>query len=195
MNDPIGKRLAQKSCSQNAFYLDDQMSGYEFYGNLVINATAAVLLGGGRRNRIHDNHFEACDVDIHFDDRGLNWMATGCLINCSATMGTTTTSCLHNALRDVNFTQPPWSIAFPEVVNVYDDYPCTPVGNSIEDNTYCHEESVGGGEFIDRSDETVRSWLSSISNNVPACGAGARARVGAKVTAAERRRIEGRRGR
>ena len=44
------ERLAQESCSQNAFYLDDQMSGWEFYGNTIINATTGVLLGGGRRN-------------------------------------------------------------------------------------------------------------------------------------------------
>ena len=40
------EKLAQKSCSQNAFYLDDQMSGWEFYGNTIINSTTGILLGG-----------------------------------------------------------------------------------------------------------------------------------------------------
>ena len=91
--------LAQKSCSQNAFvrllvllaflcwrrrtkqadlmypgcsteqYLDDQMSGWKFYGNLIKNATTGVLLGGGRRNVIRDNTFVSCDLDIEFDNR------------------------------------------------------------------------------------------------------------------------------
>ena len=78
------ERLAQASCSQNAFYLDDQMSGYEFYGNTVVNATTGVLLGGGRDNRIHGNTFVGCDTDVAFDDRGLNWQAKSCQRNCTA---------------------------------------------------------------------------------------------------------------
>ena len=45
------ERLAQKSCSQNAFYLDDEMSGWEFYGNTIVNCTTGVLLGGGPSSR------------------------------------------------------------------------------------------------------------------------------------------------
>lgn len=39
-------RLAQQSCSQNAFYLDDEMSGWDFYGNTILNSSTGVLLGG-----------------------------------------------------------------------------------------------------------------------------------------------------
>jgi hypothetical protein len=188
------ERLAQASCSQNAFYLDDEMSGYEFYGNLIKNATNGALLGGGRDNFIHSNHFEACDSDIHFDDRGLNWQSKSCQRNCTLTMGTSTTSCLYNALRDVNYTSPPWSTTFPKVVDIYDYHPCTPVGNTIEDNTYCHDGSKGGGQFLDRSEQTIQSWLSSVSNNGPKCGSESREPlsgvVGAGVTAAAARRLE-----
>ena len=164
------ERLAQKSCSQNAFYLDDQMSGYDFYGNTVINATQGMLLGGGRHNRVHSNTFIACDIDIAFDDRGLNWQAASCARNCSATMGTSTTSCFYNKLRDLDYTQPPWATAFPEVVSIYDEHPCTPVGNVIEDNVYCHHGSTPGkGTFIDRTPDQIHSWYSSISNNREAC--------------------------
>ena len=85
-------------------------------------------------------------------------------------MGTQTTSCFVNALNAVKYTQPPWATAFPEVVDIYDEHPCTPVGNVIEDNTYCHAgSSAGKGTFIDRTESTIRSWLSSISNNREAC--------------------------
>ncbi|KAL1521884.1 hypothetical protein AB1Y20_021535 [Prymnesium parvum] len=164
------ERLAQKSCAQNACYLDDQMSGYDFYGNTIINASQGVLLGGGRRNRIHRNRFVACDVDVAFDDRGLTWQSDSCQRNCSASMGTQTTSCFANALDKVNFTQPPYSKAFPEIVDIYDEHPCVPVGNVIEDNFYCHEESPAGkGIFIDQSESVIRSWYSSISNNQEVC--------------------------
>jgi len=65
------ERLAQASCSQNAFYLDDEMSGWDFYGNTILNSTTGVLLGGGRDNRIHSNHFSGNDKDIAFDNRGI----------------------------------------------------------------------------------------------------------------------------
>ena len=49
------EKLAQASCSQNAFYLDDQMSGWNFTNNVIINATTGVLVGGGRHNNIQNN--------------------------------------------------------------------------------------------------------------------------------------------
>ena len=53
-------------CQQVAFYLDDEISGFDFYGNTIENAGLGVLLGGGRRNQIHGNNFTDCDFDIHF---------------------------------------------------------------------------------------------------------------------------------
>ena len=47
-----------------------------------------------------------------------------------------------------------------------------PVGNVIEDNTYCHERSMVGPDaarFLDRDDATIRSWMSAASNNREAC--------------------------
>ena len=163
------EKLAQASCSQNAFYLDDQMSGYDFYGNTVVNATTGVLLGGGRRNKIHSNTFIACDTDIAFDDRGLNWQHASCLKNCTAAYPSPSTSCFLYALDAANYTSPPYSTHYPELVNVYDDHPCVPAYNVIEDNKYCHEGSKAGARFIDRDDDTIRSWLSFASNNVEDC--------------------------
>lgn len=164
------ERLAQKSCSQNAFYLDDQMSGYDFYGNTIINATQGVLIGGGRHNLIHGNKFVACDLDVAIDCRGLNWQNASCQKNCSATMGNMTTSCFANALNAVRYLQPPYATAFPELVDIYDYHPGVPVGNTIEDNVYCHRGSrPGKGIFLDRTDEQVRRWLSRSSNNREEC--------------------------
>ena len=137
----------------------------------VVNATTGVLLGGGRRNRIHSNTFVACDTDIAFDDRGLNWQHASCLKNCTAAYPSPSTSCFLYALDAANYTHPPYSTHYPEIVNVYDDHPCVPVGNVLEDNVYCHEGSGGaaGGEFLDVSAAQVRAWLSSASNNVEDC--------------------------
>jgi len=160
------EKLAQASCSQNGFYLDDEMSGWEFYGNVVRNATTGVLLGGGRRNVIRDNYFEANDKDVAFDNRGMNWQSKSCAENCSASLGT---SCFHAILVDLNYQHPPYSVRYPEIVNIYRDRPCTPVYNVIADNRYCHDHSPGGGEFIDRDNATVQSWGSVMRNNTEAC--------------------------
>ena len=53
--------------------LDDQMSGWEFHGNTVINASTAVKIGGGRRNMIRNNTFIDCDEDVAIDNRGQEW--------------------------------------------------------------------------------------------------------------------------
>ena len=167
------ERLAQASCSQNAFYLDDQMSGYEFYGNTVVNATTGVLLGGGRDNRIHGNTFVGCDTDVAFDDRGLNWQAKSCRRNCTAAFPKYSTSCFYNLLAKVNYTAPPYATRFPEIVDVYAYHPCTPVNNVIEDNKWCHAAAAGsklGAVFLNRNESTIRSWYSTASNNVEDCG-------------------------
>ena len=80
-----------------------------------------------------------------------------------------------------------------QVVDIYDYHPCTPVGNVIEDNTFCHDGSKGGGQFLDRTEATINSWLSSSSNNAPSCAGGRHALVGAeKVSAAVARRLKSR---
>lgn len=160
------ERLAQEGESQNAFYLDDEMSGWQFYGNTIRNSTTGVLLGGGRRNHIHSNRFIDCDRDIAFDARGLTWQKASCQIDCDPKLGT---SCFHTGLVSLNYTQPPYSTSYPEIVNIYADYPCYPVGNVIEDNTYCHAHSKGGGLFLTENEETINSWYSSASNNVEQC--------------------------
>ena len=165
------EKLAQKSCSQNAFYLDDQMSGWEFYGNTIINSTTGVLLGGGRRNHIHDNFFLNNDKDIAFDNRGMTWQHSACLINCTGPV------CFHAELENLNYQNPPYSTEYPEIARIYDNYPCIPVDNVIEDNKYCHELSPSSAVFIDRDLKTINSWHSSISNNVEDCNIGRRSQI------------------
>ena len=112
------------------------------------------------------NTFIDNDNDIHFDDRGMNWQSVSCHFNCSASLGT---SCFRVALEAVHYQQPPYSTAFPELGNIYQDHPCLPINNVIEDNRYCHTHSKDGGQFIDRTDSVVNGWMSSMSNNREDC--------------------------
>jgi hypothetical protein len=169
------EKLAQASCSQNAFYLDDQMSGYDFYGNTVKNATTGVLLGGGRRNRIHSNTFIDNDLDIAFDNRGMNWMADYCNYNCTGYTPNAAQSagCFKTGMEKIHYQQPPYATHYPELVNIYENHPCVPINNVIEDNVYCHARSMNmtGSRhgFIDATESQVESWLSTMSNNRQVC--------------------------
>jgi parallel beta-helix repeat protein len=163
------ERLAQKSCSQNAFYLDDEMSGWTFTGNTIINSTTGVLLGGGRRNTISNNTFIANDVDIAFDGRGLTWQTGYCRANCTDVHGVVQPSCFRDELEGLKYTEPPYSTAYPELVKIFEESPCVPVYNAITDNRYCHTESHNGGKFITASNATIASWKSTISGNKEQC--------------------------
>jgi hypothetical protein len=162
------EKLAQKSCSQNAFYLDDEMSGWEFYGNTIRNSSTGVLLGGGRRNRVHDNYFVDNDIDIAFDNRGMNWQEKSCQKDCDPALGT---SCFAHILESLHYQQPPYSTAYPELVNIFNasSHPCVPVGNTITNNRYCHTHSSGGGKFVTHTATQIEAWFSSISNNTEHC--------------------------
>jgi len=97
----------------------------------------------------------------------MGWQATSCKINCTGA----TTSCFRYTLDSLKYTEPPYSVAYPELPHIYDpaSHPCVPVGNVIEDNTFCHTQSKGGGLFINQDEATVNTWFSSMSNNREAC--------------------------
>jgi len=160
------EKLAQKSCSQNAFYLDDQMSGWAFYGNTIKNATTGVVLGGGRRNSIQNNTFLDCDLDIEYDNRGMTWQN---LETCNSS----TTGTLFVKLAKLNYKQPPYSVHYPELLTIASDHPCVPVHNDISGNVYCHTNSMNLSGvphgFINADSATVASWFSTMANNVERC--------------------------
>eukprot|EP00658_Telonema_sp_P-2_P029970 TRINITY_DN22718_c0_g1_i3.p1 TRINITY_DN22718_c0_g1~~TRINITY_DN22718_c0_g1_i3.p1 ORF type:complete len:118 (+),score=23.79 TRINITY_DN22718_c0_g1_i3:163-516(+) len=110
------------------------------------------------------NYFENNIRDIAFDNRGMTWENPSCQENCSADLGT---SCFRLALEAVNYKNPPYSERFPEIVDIYENHPCVPVGNEIVGNLYCH--ALVAGEFINRDPGTVTSWHSVLSNNTERC--------------------------
>ena len=79
-------------------------------------------------------------------------------------------SCMFSRrIRKFEFSKSSIFNRIPEIVGIYDNYPCLPVDNVIEDNKYCHEHSPSSALFIDRDAKTINSWHSSISNNVEDC--------------------------
>lgn len=59
----------------NAVYLDDALSGNTITGNFFDNAGRVIEMGGGRDNTFDNNVIVNSSIPIHFDARGLEWMA------------------------------------------------------------------------------------------------------------------------
>ena len=104
---------------------------------------------------LKDNYCQDVDYCTHIDNRGMNWQASACQMNGSLWQG----------LYAVNYQNPPWSTAYPEIVNIAEEQPCVPVFNVIENNQYC-----GNGNFTDGwTIQQAQSWNDTVNNNTYSC--------------------------
>jgi len=108
-----------------AAYLDDWGSGFTIFGNVFYKAGRAAFIGGGRNNTVENNIFVECAPSLHVDARGLGW--AGYYFDGTHTW-------LFDRMDDMNFRQPPYSTAYPELLELYDDEPRVPKGNKIVRN-------------------------------------------------------------
>jgi hypothetical protein len=136
--------------SVQAIYFDDQISGFTVFNNTFIDCYAGVFIGGGRRHIVTQNDFQDCSTCVHVDDRGLTWQKDSCKPGGS----------FEQQLQSVNYQQPPWSIRYPELINIMKDHPCVPVYNDIENNTYTNST-----KFFDVPDTSLKTWLDTQRNN------------------------------
>ncbi len=102
-------------------YLDDCFSSADISGNIFYDVANAVLIGGGRDNLITNNMFIQCGCAFSIDARGLGW---------AKAVGTFATK----ELIDLNYRQPPWSVKYPELLNILEDEPLAPKGNVVARN-------------------------------------------------------------
>lgn len=118
----------------NGVYLDDFTSGITVFGNIFYKVSwAAVLLGGGRDNIIENNIFIDCNPAVWIDARGIIWSK-----NCFDG----TNNVLFDRLDAVNYTQPPYSLRYPRLLNVLNDEPALPKNNKIVGNI------CSGGQWL-----------------------------------------------
>lgn len=149
----------------SAVYLDDMISGVAVEDNVFLNVSRALLLGGGRWNTFVRNTIRgvslANDAAAHFDNRGMGWSNPSCNVTKSASPNMVV------LLERVPYnTSAVWRSAFPALVGILNDEPCTPKYNDIANNTYC--DIADGIPFLDASDAEIASWGSTASGNVNA---------------------------
>jgi len=113
-----------------ALYLDDQMSGYSLINNTIFDSDTGILLGGGRDNRVVGNRFVRTALPLMLDDRGLSWMKGSCRPGGK----------FEEELKGYHYDRPPWSIRYPALNRTFDDRPCYPTRNVVEDFAFCGVE-------------------------------------------------------
>jgi hypothetical protein len=100
-------------------YLDDLTSGVTVFGNVFYRTTFAAFIGGGRDNTIENNIFVECDPAVHVDNRGMN------------TEADYFESLSWKWLEEINYTEPPYSERYPQLLTIVDDEPRIPKGNRV----------------------------------------------------------------
>eukprot|EP01012_Entosiphon_sulcatum_P004642 TRINITY_DN11897_c0_g1_i1.p1 TRINITY_DN11897_c0_g1~~TRINITY_DN11897_c0_g1_i1.p1 ORF type:complete len:698 (+),score=59.03 TRINITY_DN11897_c0_g1_i1:1219-3312(+) len=138
-----------------AVFLDDHVSGFSIIENVFDNCSDAVLIGGGRQNRVHHNRFYHCDTCVYFSQRGI---MDECRMNGS----------FNEELKRLRFFEPPWSTHYPDLVKAWgrdDGFSCSPVLNSVVGNR-CDRSC---SRFINLSVRDLRNWDTEIDGNDRAC--------------------------
>jgi len=102
-------------------YLDDCFSSADISSNIFYDVATPILIGGGRDNLMTNNMFIKCGRAFSIDARGLGW-AKG--------VGEFAT----RELIGFNYKQPPWSVRYPELLNLLEDEPLAPKGNVLARN-------------------------------------------------------------
>jgi len=120
-----------------AIYLDDQMSGYDVINNTVLDSDTAILLGGGRHNKLIGNKSIRTQLPLSFDARGLTWDAASCKPGNE----------FEAELASYDYMKPPWSSRYPELAGIFEDRPCTPTHNVVSDMVFCGLEQ--GSSWIE----------------------------------------------
>lgn len=120
-----------------ATYHDDGACGAEVYGNIYHKAgSLPVLIGGGHYNHYRHNLFIDSPAAIHLDNRMQNWgkgmLAPGGIVD--------------ERLNKVNYTQPPYSTAYPNLVNYWNETPDYPHDNLIEGNLFYQIGNIVHGQ-------------------------------------------------
>lgn len=117
-----------------AIYLDDCASGTTVFGNIFARVPlGAVMIGGGRDNIVENNIIIESSPAVHLDAR---WDEYPHYFTTQK-----------DALDAVRYTEPPYSVRYPELTKIYDGDPRIPSGNSIVRNIISYSDDNWRGSW------------------------------------------------
>jgi hypothetical protein len=137
-------------CRENGIYLDDFTSGVTMYGNILMEVSIPILIGGGRGNTVANNlviGFSSAAWEV--DNRGTTW-ASGSIPG------------LVTSLQTVNYTSAPYS-KYPEMASLATDisnYSATNSATNLNELAMSKDNAVNTNVFI-----AATGYLSSIASN------------------------------
>ena len=139
-----------------AIFLDDHVSGFTITNNTFWNCSDAILIGGGRQNKVYNNTFEYCNTCVYLSKRPDQ---TEC--------GEGGTWSKEFKLFDVK--QPPWSKRYPDLAKIASlhksDIMCSPVLNTVIGNR-CPNSNH---KFHNLKTSDILGWGTEFSDNDRSC--------------------------
>ena len=129
-------------CSMGLYH-DDMFGDSYIVNNTFKNCHSACFLGGSRHTIVEGNEFINCNTSVHLDARGLTSGK-----DCDPPNGV-----FWKQLDVMNYTNPPWSVEFPELINA--PHPCLPWHTNITGNSYCGPSFVN---FTDFTEQNATDW-------------------------------------
>jgi TonB family protein len=139
-----------------AVYLDDCASGTLVDNNIFERIHGrAIMVGGGRDDRILNNLFVACQIAVHVDARAQGWAKE------HAKKGGDWR--LYELLDEVHYNQSPYSEAYPELATMLSGDPAFPAGTVVERNVVA--DIPAGGQWLVLQDGLTDKTI-PIQNNL-----------------------------
>lgn len=132
----------------SATYHDDGACGMDVFGCVYFRSgTIPVLIGGGHDNAYRNNLFIDMPMAIHIDNRMEGW-GRGMLDPGGV---------VDQRLQTVNYTQPPYSAAYPKLAHYWEGTPRVPRGNVVAGNLFYKIGHIlnGSEAWADWSDNWV----------------------------------------
>ena len=130
--------LGVQMASNQAVYLDDQMSDWLVVNNTFVDCEIALFNGGGRRNKFQYNTCTRCGTLFYLNNQGMPGEFDHGTVNCSDVQPPFQTQCSTGAAEWMLMQAPAaaeWAKAWPEMLSAkYIGYPAY---TDLSDNTYC----------------------------------------------------------
>lgn len=152
LHDIVGH---EGSYGVSGVYLDDIHSSTHVYGNIFYNVARAVLVGGGRDNRIENNLIleapNSSTASIVIDARGLeSWFQA----NLDPQTGI-----VYEHLSKVPWQSDIWREKYPELAVMFDNSPTEPRGNVVKNNVIYNHKDMSIPTIVEKYGEVKDNYI------------------------------------
>ena len=163
--------LGVQIASNQAVYLDDQMSAWVVENNSFVDCQIAMFVGGGRRNLFLNNQCERCGTVFYINNQGMFGNFDNPTVNCTTISPPFETTCSTGAAEWMTTHAPAsevWVTTWPEMRSIRSDYLGYPAHTELINSTYCCAKDADICELLSSNTdmEQVESWKVNIEGNV-----------------------------